>query len=481
MKKRFFVLMLSAVLMCSVLSLSFHASAELIPGPEIYAESYCVINGETGEIIMAKNPHKREYPASTTKIMTALLVLERVADLDQKLTFSASAINVDPSSSTLPPKAMVGEIMSVRDALYGMMLASANECGAMLGEFVAGSESAFAELMNERARQIGAVNTHFTNAYGIHDPEHYTTAYDLCLILQEAMKNSRFREICATPRYRIPATNKSDPREFIVSHQFLRESGNRDEAYRDVQGVTGGKTGSTPQAGKVLVTAAERDGYYTISSLMKSDAENQYPDALVLLEYAYGYLTKTKAPPIFTETGDLVEATESVRLRYSPSLNGGVFGSLAEGEIVTRAGIYGPWAKIELESGTFYCVNEFLNSLEPEKVPEPTEYVWPTERTEPTASTEAGEEPTAPAGSGETDPGEEPSGSTGAPDEPTESGSGLPEEPTESVPAKDLPGEGADDLLVLLVPVGIILVLLVVWLVIFLRTQERKENNRLMR
>ena len=147
-------------------------------GPDVYGESYCVIDGNTGEILISKNAHERLYPASTTKILTALLVLENVQNLNQYMTFTPTAINIDPSSSTLDPKAKIGERMTVKDALYGMLLKSANECGAMLGEFVAGSEAAFAAMMNARAAEIGARDSHFMNAYGIHHPDQYTTAYD---------------------------------------------------------------------------------------------------------------------------------------------------------------------------------------------------------------------------------------------------------------------------------------------------------------
>ena len=120
-------------------------------GPDICGATYCVIDGNTGDVVLSQNKDVPLYPASTTRVMTALIVLEEVEDLNQMLTFTESAINIDPSSSTLDPKAAVGEQMKVVDALYGMLLKSANECGAMLGEFVAGSEAAFAEKMNKKA------------------------------------------------------------------------------------------------------------------------------------------------------------------------------------------------------------------------------------------------------------------------------------------------------------------------------------------
>ena len=190
-------------------------------GPDIYGETYCVIDGNTGEVLYSKDPEKKMYPASCTKMLTALLVLENVPDLSQTLTFTKSAIDIDPSSSTLEPKAMVGETMTVKDALYGMLLKSANECGAMLGEYVAGSEAAFADMMNAKAAEIGCTNSHFMNAYGIHHDEHYTTAHDLALILRACMQNERYRELNATKSYIIPDTNMCGARAFNIGHAMI--------------------------------------------------------------------------------------------------------------------------------------------------------------------------------------------------------------------------------------------------------------------
>ncbi len=423
-------------------------------GPDIKGKTYCVINAETDEILISKDPHKRMYPASTTKVMTALLVLEMIDDLDQTLTFTKSAVNIDPSSSTLGPKASVGEVMTVKDALYGMLLSSANECGAMLGEFVAGSEEAFAALMNARAEKIGAYDTHFVNAYGIHHPDHYTTAYDLCLILKEAMKNPRYRKLNQTVEYRIPKTNKSGERLCVMGHAMLNGS-------VEERGVIGGKTGSTPQAGRCLVTAVDRDGLYTVSALMASDLSNYYKDEQVLLEYAYGYHNRMIPPVEWVETHDFVKAAETVKLRYSPSLLGAEYGAFEKGHTLERAGIYGDWSQIIVEgAGVFYAYSDYVTSLQPEKVPETTPYVWPAETEEPTSEEETSE-------SALTSPETEETEKRTAP---AESGSSTEEE--------DVNANQVLDILMIVLPVVIILLLALIWVLVYLRHRKRRRKRR---
>lgn len=368
--RRLVVLLLTAVLSVSAVKFDVHAEGAY-EGPDIFAHTYCVINGDTGEVLMSKNKDERMFPASTTKILTALIVLENVEDLSQELTFTHSAVDIDPSSSTLDPKAMEGETMTVKDALYGMLLKSANECGAMLGEFVGGSEEKFAEMMNEKAAEIGAVNSHFMNAYGIHHEEHYTTAYDLCLILKAAMENERYRELNGTKEYTISETNLCTSRTFPIGHQMMNGMFETES-----EGVIGGKTGSTPQAGRVLTTATDRDGLYTISVLMGSDTENQYSDEAVLQEFTYGFLKKEIAPVEWVPVGDKVTVTENVRVRYSPSVNAGVAGMLEAGEELERKAVYGDWSMVTYEDRDCCVASQYLNSNEPEKVPETTAYEW---------------------------------------------------------------------------------------------------------
>ena len=345
-------------------------------GPDIMGETYCVIDGDTGEVLLAKNKDRRMYPASTTKILTALLVIENVPDLNSPMTFTASAVNIDPSSSTLEPKACAGETMSVREALYGLMLKSANECGAMLGEYVAGSEEAFAQMMNDRARQIGAVNSHFMNAYGIHHEEHYTTAYDLSLIMQEAMKNETFRTIAGTASYTMQPTNMAGARSIVNSHKMI--TGDFPE-----EGVLAGKTGSTPQAGRVLVTAVRRENMYTIATVMGDNIENYYQDTQVILSFAYDLKADRIRPVEWVPVNDNVTAADGVHIRYSPSTQGGIYTTLLQGQQVHRNGIYNEWSRVIYGGRYGYICTDFLISDQPEQVPSTEEYTGTEAETEP--------------------------------------------------------------------------------------------------
>ena len=345
-------------------------------GPDIMGETYCVINGDTGEVLLSKNKDRRMYPASTTKILTALLVIENVPDLNSPMTFTATAVNIDPSSSTLEPKACVGETMTVREALYGLMLKSANECGAMLGEYVAGSEAAFAEMMNDRARRIGAVNSHFMNAYGIHHDEHYTTAYDLSLIMQEAMKNETFRTIAGTAAYTMQPTNMAGARSIVNSHKMI--TGDFPE-----EGVLAGKTGSTPQAGRVLVTAVKREDMYAIATVMGDNIENYYQDTQVILSYAYDLHYDRIRPVEWVPVNDNVTAVDGVHIRYSPSRQGGVYTTLLQGQQVHRNGIYDEWSRVIYGGRYGYICTEFLASDQPDQVPVTEEYTGTEPETEP--------------------------------------------------------------------------------------------------
>ena len=247
----------------------------------IVADGYVVVDVDSGEVVLQRNMNDRYFPASTTKVMTALVTIENVPDLSQTLTFSDWAINsLTWDSSTLTPEASVGEQMSVLNTLYGMMLVSGNECANALAEYTAGSQEAFAELMNQKAAELGATNTHFVNAHGLHDENHYTTPYDLYLIFKAALENPTFYQIDSTPEYEIPATNMSGARKLSMGHQMV--AGNY-----DYPAAIAGKTGQTDQAGRTLVTYAEQDGIRLISVIMKSTNESFYDDTKKLLDEGF--------------------------------------------------------------------------------------------------------------------------------------------------------------------------------------------------
>ena len=263
----------------------------------IVADGYVVVDVDSGEVVLQRNMNDRYFPASTTKVMTALVTIENVPDLSQTLTFSDWAINsLTWDSSTLTPEAAVGEQMSVLNTLYGMMLVSGNECANALAEYTAGSQEAFADLMNQKATELGAANTHFVNAHGLHDENHYTTPYDLYLIFKAALDNPTFYKIDSTPEYEIPATNMNGARKLSMGHQMV--VGNY-----DYPAAIAGKTGQTDQAGRTLVTYAEQDGIRLISVIMKSTNDAFYDDTKKLLDEGFSIREAEKEKETEKEDG----------------------------------------------------------------------------------------------------------------------------------------------------------------------------------
>ena len=250
-------------------------------GPLIDSECAVVMDADTGVILYAKNATKEHYPASTTKIMTALLAIEH-GSLTDTVRFSNAAVNDLPlGSSHIAMK--VGEEVSLEDCLYGLLLPSANEVANALAEYTAGSVAAFADQMNERAARIGTVNTHFVNPTGLHDEDHYTCAYDLAIIMQECLKNDVFRSIDSAATYTIPATNKhTETRPIGSTHGMLRKN----SEYYDSR-VIGGKTGWTEQSGRNLVTYACENGIELIIVTLGAETPEQYTDTKKLMDFAF--------------------------------------------------------------------------------------------------------------------------------------------------------------------------------------------------
>ncbi|MBP5596460.1 MAG: D-alanyl-D-alanine carboxypeptidase [Pseudobutyrivibrio sp.] len=255
---------------------------------EVTAESAIVMEEETGAILYSKNMDDVHYPASITKIMTALVVLEN-CDLDETVTFSAEAVyGTELGSSSIARD--VNEEMTVEQTLYGMMLESANECAYALGEHVAGDIDSFVDMMNAKAKELGCKNTHFNNSNGLPDEEHYTSAYDMALISRAAYKIPKFAEIVGTKNYTIPPTNKhSEPTMLNNHHCMLHYFKTNQYLY---EYCLGGKTGYTDVARSTLVTYAKKDGMTLVCVVMKDQTGEQYVDTTNLFEYCYDNFTK---------------------------------------------------------------------------------------------------------------------------------------------------------------------------------------------
>ena len=238
--------------------------------PQVVAESAATIDSFTGEFLFVKNENAPQYPASSTKILTALLVIE-AGDLDKVVTVDLSDTKVEPSNLELKP----GEQYTRRQLLYGLLLKSANDVAMALARDNAGSVEAFAEKMNRRAVELGATNSHFMNPNGLHDPDHYTTAHDLALIARAAMEQPFFRQVVSTIYY----TWKSP----AGSVYQLR---NHNRLLRHFAGCNGLKTGYTRAAQQVLVSSALRDRHEVISVVLHTDKPGIWDDSKLLLAYS---------------------------------------------------------------------------------------------------------------------------------------------------------------------------------------------------
>lgn len=272
--------------------------ATVTPKLDLYADSALLMDSDTGEILYDKNIDKEQYPASTTKIMTALLAIENL-DPDDTVTVSRKAADIVLEGANLECK--YGEQFKVKDVIYGLMLQSANEMAVILAEAVSGSESAFADLMNERAEKIGCTGTHFVTSNGLPDERHVTTAHDLALIAREAMKNETFAEVVATVDYTIPATNMSDARDVKNSNFMLYKNSKLEidgvERPYKYEGLKGVKTGYTNAAQGCLVEEAERKGLDLLSVTLHSEDDMRYHDAIKLLDWGFdNYKMKTLIP-----------------------------------------------------------------------------------------------------------------------------------------------------------------------------------------
>ncbi len=278
--------------------------------PEISSGSAILIDADTGAILYEKDAYEKCYPASTTKILTGLLTIEN-SRLDDIVTFSSAAANsVTWEDANLATKA--GEQYTVEQSLYGLLLYSANEIAYGLAEHVGGTVSNFVDMMNKRAKELGAVNTHFANASGLYNPDHYTTAYDMAMIAKGCYNNSTFVSIDSTSTsYTIGPTNlTSQSRTFRHRHQMLA---NRPYYYEYCKG---GKTGYTDESGNTLVTFAEKDNMRLICVCFKSTDAERFIDTRTLFDWGFDNFQK------ITISGDAISSLFSSSNYY----NSDVFG-----------------------------------------------------------------------------------------------------------------------------------------------------------
>ena len=255
----------------------------------ISAPSAILMEASTGTVIYEQNADASCSPASITKIMTALIVIEKCS-LDETVTFSHNAVfNVEAGSSNAGINE--GDKLSVKDCLYALLLKSANESANALAEHVAGSTEAFADMMNAKAKELGCTDTHFANPSGLNNPEHYTSTYDMALIARAAFLNPTFEEIDSTTYYKLPP-NSINPEGLTIypGHKMLKKS----TPYY-YPGIVGGKTGYTTLAGNTLVTCAKKNGLKLIAVILKGSTPQYWTDTKNLLDFGFQNFVSVRA------------------------------------------------------------------------------------------------------------------------------------------------------------------------------------------
>ncbi|WP_417202924.1 D-alanyl-D-alanine carboxypeptidase family protein [Acetoanaerobium sticklandii] len=270
------------------ISSSFAAPIE----PDISAEAAILIEIDSGEILYEKNANVPMYPASTTKIMTALLALEHL-NLEDKITVPEDMGPADGSAMYLLP----GEVFTVRELLDGLLVKSANDAAVLLARTISGDIQSFATLMNQRAKDIGCTNTSFANPNGLHDPSHTISAHDMALIAREAMKNATFRELVSQVNVTLDETPQTpEKRYFRNTNRFLWSTSkiiyNNEYIPIKYEVVDGIKTGYTGEAGNCLVSSGKKNNIRVISVVFKASGYDVYRDSRLLLDYGFDNFEK---------------------------------------------------------------------------------------------------------------------------------------------------------------------------------------------
>lgn len=292
--KRFLSVFLALLISCvSLFGFAFCADAAVYqPDVELYSQAYMLINldDDTYPVVAQKNQDEKMYPASLTKIVTAMVTLNNVDDLQQQVTVSESAFNILLGTGAQVAGLEIGDTLTVEQLLYLNMVHSACDASEVLAEFVGGTREYFVKMMNDYVKSLGCTNTNFVNPDGLHDENHYTTASDLATITLDALKNSTFTKIAYTVEY------EYDGMTYYNTNLMLRR-GYLSYYYEYAKGI---KTGSTSQAGYCVITTASKDGYNYLAVVLGApvidynndgyDEKCSFIDAATLFEWAFGSL-----------------------------------------------------------------------------------------------------------------------------------------------------------------------------------------------
>ena len=261
-------------------------------GPAIGAESAILMEMNTHTILYSKNIHEKMYPASTTKILTCLLAIQNCS-LDEDITFSYESIYSVPTDGSKLGGVDEGDTMNLENALYAVLVESANDVANAVGEHVAQrlgkekSEAAFAALMNEKAKSLGCTDSHFVNACGLFDENHYTSAYDLALIGCEFFNNELLCKMASTPRYHFKLKEEDEEDAWISSKNQLYKGKPYEYEY-----LLGSKTGYVSQSRQTLVSAAEKNGMKLVCVILCEDTPYQFEDTVTLFQYGFENFTR---------------------------------------------------------------------------------------------------------------------------------------------------------------------------------------------
>lgn len=305
---------------------------------QLYALSAILIAQDTGEVIFEKNADEIRYPASITKMMTVLLGILFVDDLNQKVTVSDLAVAVPPGSSTM--HLLAGEEIPFIDVLYGTMLLSGNDGANVIAEVVSGSIPRFVDLMNETAAMFGCESTHFVNAHGYHDDYHYSTARDLALIARQAMQNETFRQIVGTTSYTIARTNMQRARTISTKSSYMLPGSSENPNKYYYQYATGIKTGSHSHSGWCFAGAAEKNDVRLISVVLFTGNRARWADTIKLMDYGFSQYVSVTPPELYSINPITIETSgystsDTNRGRVQLMCQSPADGSASEARIVT--------------------------------------------------------------------------------------------------------------------------------------------------
>lgn len=326
MKKKILMTILLSVNILTNILIPVYAEPETVneSSPAPHAEAAILMDMNTGKVLYAKNENAKMYPASITKIMTAILTLESGIDFSEVVTATEEAIHPITNKHS-HMGILVGENLTIENLIYGMMVYSANDAANVLAVRVGGSLDGFVQMMNDKASELGAVNTHYANPHGFHNDNHYTTASDIAIIARYAMQNETFREIVKTDIYTMEATNKYNETRYLSSTNHLISRRRQLKYYYDK--AIGIKTGYTDESGYCLASAAV-DGETELLSIVlnchniveEESGLYSFIDSKSLLEYGFNnfkYITIAPAGTVVADSS-VYEAKDNIRVTLTP-------------------------------------------------------------------------------------------------------------------------------------------------------------------